>query len=100
MNREQRERHRQNQKLLRGCPRCGGAWTKQAGLIRCIKCGHVSYQFGVMEAGGADPYAGWTGHKKPKNVPGVINDENMAREIPYKKDPKGLGSLYLKDWRK
>lgn len=24
------------------CPRCGGVWTKQSGIVRCKKCGHVS----------------------------------------------------------
>jgi len=24
------------------CPRCGGVWTKQSGIVRCEKCGHVS----------------------------------------------------------
>lgn len=28
--------------LVRGCPRCGSAWTRQSGLLRCSnqRCGY------------------------------------------------------------
>lgn len=33
---------RKRTKTLVGCPRCGGMWTKVAGILRCERCGHAS----------------------------------------------------------